>query len=1306
MHRSGTSLLARYISELGYSVGANVMPASYDNPQGFFENDLVVALNDKVLGKCRSKWDLPVLSIGQLERPVIKQYFIEQFSIILNTEFSNEKKIIIKDPRICLLLPLYLSFFKDDPRYNLSILWIIRNPESVSQSLYKRNKFNRYKSQYLYARYNIDVKQSLLSQDHLFIDYEKMLKYPEDTSNRIKGFLNLESLEEPVLKDMLFEPANNNVVVRSEESNRDISNRIYYLLTSDKGSRVLTKELEKLLEDINKETRIVDSWTQRKYHSKLIAIGLNGNKEELVNFIANNGWNVIQWNRSDDRSLSEVEFIPFNKIGTYQFTDVLVNEEEVRWSTSGMIKKEDSYHSSSIYAKLILSSDVEIESIYIRYFAETFELDKVDYQSLAQEKSDLEKLKSDFDELLSRSNEEKRELELQLDGKSADYEYLLGSIDERKNDLLSYQQNLQKTFEEYHEKLQSYENGLGEISKLDNNLKLLIDKVEEYGAENQKLKKIIKLEADESVRVFSKELLLLKEQLVKSESSVEQLRVAKKNMEELSKANDELLSSVDQLKNEKKDALHIVEKQHNEILDFKEAYQNREKNLHDISNSLSYKIGRLMTWPIRMIYEFGKNLAIIFGLFLGGMTLFLRNPGKSMSLFNLENLKTLIRAIREEPYERILSNFRKKLGLKTDLVKSSPLKATEAMNGKELPRRKKVLYISPNLPDFDQSSGGRRAVKLLSLISSFSDITAFTLGARTPKYRDHLISNGVSVIDSRNYNDVFMALPEIDVIIFAWFYTLHDNSAIFKKYPNALKIVDTVDVHWVREERSLAEGDDLIAEDVQLNKKVELDSYRLADVIWAVTENDKKAILNQLPEAHVSIVSNIHDVYERPFSKVETKNILFFGGYNHPPNLRAVDILINDIRPKVIRSIPDVRFVIAGANAPARIQDYGELDNVDFLGFIPEEEITDLYKKSFMAVVPLVAGAGIKGKICEAISYGIPVLTTDIGNEGINLVDGKEGFVSLVGDMAERIISIISSDMDLGPLVEASKLKLDKLVGPEKARLQMYQDINPTVTICIVTWNRLDLLEKCLNAIFSYTDYPFYRVVVHSNGCTDGTQEYLVKKAAQEERLIPRLSDSNDVFVRPNNEMMLEYPESDVLLLNNDTEVTKGWLGALRKAAYSSDQVGIAGSKLLFPDGKLQEFGSELYPDGTGRNIGKWEDPELPEYNEMKRVGYVSGCSMYIKRTTINRIGVFDDQFHPCYCEDSDYAYTAWESGLETVVTPESVVFHYEGGTSGTDENTGFKSYQKENFAKFLSKHQQNLERLADHIRVVNERYT
>ncbi|MFK7983460.1 MAG: glycosyltransferase family 2 protein, partial [Saprospiraceae bacterium] len=154
---------------------------------------------------------------------------------------------------------------------------------------------------------------------------------------------------------------------------------------------------------------------------------------------------------------------------------------------------------------------------------------------------------------------------------------------------------------------------------------------------------------------------------------------------------------------------------------------------------------------------------------------------------------------------------------------------------------------------------------------------------------------------------------------------------------------------------------------------------------------------------------------------------------------------------------------------------------------------------------------------------------------------------------------------------------------------------------------------------------------------------------------------------------------------------TANWLLSLQETAYTSKEYGIVGAKILYPDGSLQEFGAELYADGTGINIGKGDNPNLKKYNQLKEVGYVSGCAMYIKRSTINTIGTFDEQFHPCYFEDSDYCYAAKEKQLKTVVTPHSVVYHEEGSTAGTSTNSGFKQYQLINRAKFLAKHKSKL---------------
>ncbi len=506
-------------------------------------------------------------------------------------------------------------------------------------------------------------------------------------------------------------------------------------------------------------------------------------------------------------------------------------------------------------------------------------------------------------------------------------------------------------------------------------------------------------------------------------------------------------------------------------------------------------------------------------------------------------------------------------------------------------------------------------------------------------------------------------------------------------YPNAQLILDTVDVHWLRETRSIGIIDGYTEEKVALNKAREIAVYEQADRVWAVTEVDKKEIIEVIPTAKVDIISNVHQPEISTYTDNGKKALLFFGSYKHEPNISAVKILAETIFPKIKAIFPNAQLIIAGANAPKEIIELGQLSGVIYKGFIEEKDLANLYKDAFLVVAPLLAGAGIKGKICEAIAFRTPVVTTAIGNEGIDLLHETEGLIAEPSEMAAVIIKALKRDYDFEQMTEKAATKLAELVGEQAVKKNLLQAFYPVISICIVTWNGLALLKKCVTSIFENTNYPNYKILVYSNACTDGTIDYLKKLAVENKRVLPIFSKTNEVFVLPNNKMMKLFPTNEVILLNNDTQVKPNWLIELHRAAYANKSIGIAGSKVLYPDGRLQEFGAILYEQGHGQNIGKGDDPEKAAYQTPNLVGYVSGCAMYIKRSTIEKIGVFDEQFHPCYYEDSDYCYTAAENKLQTIVTPHSQIYHEEGATAGQDTNTGFKRYQTVNRAKFIQKH-------------------
>ena len=668
-------------------------------------------------------------------------------------------------------------------------------------------------------------------------------------------------------------------------------------------------------------------------------------------------------------------------------------------------------------------------------------------------------------------------------------------------------------------------------------------------------------------------------------------------------------------------------------------------------------------------------------------------PTSFLKNINLENLKILQKALTNEPPALILRNLRNKLmgRIPPPVFEVSSVEndntTLESLNQKLTKSNGNILYITTHLPDFDRSSGGKRATRLLTLLAEEFDVYVFSLGERPIKYVQTLTRNGIIVLETNKIDSVKKELPILKTIICSVFGTFPEGQALKQYYPTAKLIIDTVDVHWVREERSIGIVDHLTIEQVRQNKYREIAAYQGADEIWAVTEEDKQAILSATSTAKVNIVSNIHEPITTAYQDNGMNDLLFIGSYRHQPNISAVKKLALDILPLVRKEIPDAQLIIAGSNAPAEIIALGELKGVIFKGYIEETDLANLYESAFLSVSPLLTGAGIKGKICEAIAYHTPVLTNVIGNEGIGLIHEKEGLIATLEMMPAVIIKALKRGYDFDQMTIKAQQKLFELVSPKVVKSRMLHSIYPIVSICIVTWNKLTLLKKCIDSILQNTNYPNYKILVHSNGCTDGTQVFLQQLAKEHPSIYPILSDKNEVFVLPNNKMMQLFPTHDVVLVNNDVTVTKNWLLELHKAAYLAKEVGITGGKILYPDGRLQEFGAELYSDGRGNNIGKFDNPELSKYNQLKEAGYVSGCTMYIKRNTINLIGVFDEQFHPCYCEDSDYCYTAKEHGIKTIVTPNCIIYHDEGSTSGTDTNNGFKKYQKINMQKFLKKH-------------------
>jgi GT2 family glycosyltransferase len=329
-------------------------------------------------------------------------------------------------------------------------------------------------------------------------------------------------------------------------------------------------------------------------------------------------------------------------------------------------------------------------------------------------------------------------------------------------------------------------------------------------------------------------------------------------------------------------------------------------------------------------------------------------------------------------------------------------------------RGKRVLVIDHMVPHYDQDAGSVRMQALLRIMVDLGFRVTFlpdNLAGLEP-YTSELQQLGIEVLCGRMSELGFLETHgrEFDVVVLCRaFFAAKYLPALLACKPRPFIIFDTVDLHYLREQRQAVLEDDAgLARAAERTRAVELGVMRSSDMVWVTSTYEAELLRADAPGTHVEIVPMIHSVRADvpPFAR--RRNILFIGSFHHPPNEDAAIYFVEQVLPLVRSQLPGVQLLVVGSHVPPNILALAS-DAVVVLGYV--QDIEPVFDSCRVSVAPIRYGAGVKGKVTQSLAWGLPAVATPIAAEGTQLIhDVHLMIASDPAGFAQRVVEVYADE--------------------------------------------------------------------------------------------------------------------------------------------------------------------------------------------------------------------------------------------------------------------------------------------------------
>lgn len=315
-----------------------------------------------------------------------------------------------------------------------------------------------------------------------------------------------------------------------------------------------------------------------------------------------------------------------------------------------------------------------------------------------------------------------------------------------------------------------------------------------------------------------------------------------------------------------------------------------------------------------------------------------------------------------------------------------------------------LLIVDALTPQPDRDSGSLRLVNLMRLLIDEGAHVVFLPANRSADgaYTAALQQLGVECWHAPHAAGIPAWLrehgPRFDVAMVSRHYVASEFLPLLRKHaPQARVLFDTVDLHYLRERRAAElSGDATALRAATRTRELELDLIARADATLVVSDTERTLLATDAPQADVRVLSNLHAIGAPGPSWSQRQDLLFVGGFRHPPNVDAVQWFVREVFPRLRAARPALQFHCIGGDVPAGVQALSQVDGVRIHGHVPD--LQPWLDGCRISVAPLRYGAGVKGKVNQAMAHGLTVVATTPAVEGMHLVDGED--VLIVDDAA------------------------------------------------------------------------------------------------------------------------------------------------------------------------------------------------------------------------------------------------------------------------------------------------------------------